>query len=300
MKTLKLLLIASRAKTLLVSLAPFILGTTFAYNVNRSINFPLAIFTLLLFVTLQIFANYSNDYLDYINGKDTEKRKGPIRITQSGLLSINSVQNILIILLLLILVLAFIVIYFSYQKGYFILFFILFSISLAWLYTGGPLPLGYIGFGELLVFLSFGPLGVFSSYYIQLFSLSPNFEVLIISISCGFIASSVLVVNNLRDKSSDKYTRKNTLCVLFGKSFSQMEYIIFLLGGCLISFMLIIENHSNYLLIFSLIYSLLEALKLSSSIFLVKTSQQYSYLLGKTSQFLLLYSCLVGTSLIIN
>nr|WDA98793.1 menaquinone biosynthesis protein [Sciadococcus taiwanensis] len=300
MSNLESLLIGARPKTLLISLAPFILGTSLAYNVNRYVNIALAMFTLLLFVVLQIFANYSNDYLDYINGKDTLKRRGPLRITQSGLLSIKSIQNFLILLLWLVVFLACIVGHLSHQNELFILFFIIFSLAFGWLYTGGPLHLGYRGFGELMVFLSFGPLGVFTSYYLQLANLLPNFEVLISSISCGLIASSVLVVNNLRDKASDKYTKKNTLCVLLGKSFCQIEYVSILLGGCLISFILLIKNQSNFILLYFLICLFVNALRLSRFIFLVKTSTQYNWLLAKTSQFLLLYSCLISLSLIIK
>nr|WDA99013.1 menaquinone biosynthesis protein [Gronococcus sybilensis] len=296
MNTIKLLFVGTRPKTLLICVSPFILGSAFAFNVNRYINIPLNVLTLTLFLSLQIFANYSNDYFDYINGKDSEKREGPLKITHSNKLPFYTMQHILMLLVWFILILTLIIIHFSQQNELLLLTTTVLAILSAWLYTGGPLPLGYIGLGEILVFVSFGPLSVLTSYYIQIENSYLNLETLVVSISCGLIAASILVINNIRDKVSDRITQKNTSSVLFGKSFGQIEYVTTLLSGCLSSFILITKDSHNLPLLASLCAILIRAFKLSRSVFLTSNADDYNSLLANTSQFLLMYSCLIGFS----
>nr|WDB00524.1 menaquinone biosynthesis protein [Cavernulicola chilensis] len=294
MRTLKYLILASRPKTLRICLAPFILGTAFAYKISLHIDVLLSVVTLVLFFLMQIFANYCNDYYDYVNGIDTLRRQGPMRVSQAGLINPDNIQNILKLLIFGIIILALIVIFLSRQNKLFISLVILLGTLVAWLYTGGPVPLGYVGLGELSVFVSFGPLAVLTSYYIQLTYLDFNAEVLTTSISCGLISASILVVNNTRDRVSDKIAKKNTISVLYGKSFSQIEYVILMIGGLLISSILLLGNIRKEILAYVLIQLLFKAMKYSASIFEIQSANGYNNLLEKTSELLLQYSILVA------
>ena len=98
------------------------------------------------------------------------------------------------------------------------------SFLFAFLYTGGPKPLGYIGLGEIFVFIYFGLFAVIGSYYLQTGYLFTK-EALFLGSAIGCINVILLAVNNLRDYKTDKVSRKNTLVVIYGKQFGKIEIL---------------------------------------------------------------------------
>ena len=178
-------------------------------------------FTLALIFSLfiQIGANYANDYFDFIKGVDTVSRIGPARATASGWIAPSDMKCattfVFLLAFLAAIPLMFRVGFWSFPiTGLCVLFGIL--------YTGGPKPLGYMGMGELLVLIFFGPVACCGSYYLQTFSLS--FPVFIASLAPGLLSTSALVANNLRDWSGDEKAGKRTLIVRFGQNFGKWEY----------------------------------------------------------------------------
>ena len=103
------------------------------------------------------------------------------------------------------------------------------SIAAGVLYTGGPRPYGYAGLGEVFVFLFFGLVAVNGSYYVQVEQLDAL--PLGLSISVGFLATAILVVNNVRDLETDRRAGKMTLAVRMGRSNAVALYRMLVLGA---------------------------------------------------------------------
>ena len=218
-------LIGARIKTLPAAISPVLIGTSYAEKITW-INAALALIVALF---LQIAVNYANDYSDGIKGTD-QNRIGPIRLVASGLASAVAVRNAAYISFL-IAAIAGSILSFNTSMWLFIIGGI--SILAAWGYTGGKKPYGYIGFGELSVFVFFGLVATIGSYYIQ--SEELNWQIFLLSIPVGCLSCAVLVINNLRDLSNDKLVGKRTLAVLLGDKKTRNFYIVLLVISQLVS-----------------------------------------------------------------
>lgn len=218
-------LIGARIKTLPAAISPVLIGTSYAEHITW-INAALALIVALF---LQIAVNYANDYSDGIKGTD-QNRIGPIRLVASGLASAVAVRNAAYISFL-IAAIAGSILSFNISMWLFIIGGI--SILAAWGYTGGKKPYGYIGFGELSVFVFFGLVATIGSYYIQ--SEELNWQIFLLSIPVGCLSCAVLVINNLRDLSNDKLVGKRTLAVLLGDKKTRNFYIVLLVISQLVS-----------------------------------------------------------------
>jgi 1,4-dihydroxy-2-naphthoate octaprenyltransferase len=218
-------LIGARIKTLPAAISPVLIGTSYAEQITW-INAALALIVALF---LQIAVNYANDYSDGIKGTD-QNRIGPIRLVASGLASAVAVRNAAYVSFL-IAAIAGSILSFNTSMWLFIIGGI--SILAAWGYTGGKKPYGYIGFGELSVFVFFGLVATIGSYYIQ--SEELNWQIFLLSIPVGCLSCAVLVINNLRDLSNDKLVGKRTLAVLLGDKKTRNFYIVLLVISQLVS-----------------------------------------------------------------
>ena len=218
-------LIGARIKTLPAAISPVLIGTSYAEQITW-INAALALIVALF---LQIAVNYANDYSDGIKGTD-QNRIGPIRLVASGLASAVAVRNAAYISFL-IAAIAGSILSFNISMWLFIIGGI--SILAARGYTGGKKPYGYIGFGELSVFVFFGLVATIGSYYIQ--SEELNWQIFLLSIPVGCLSCAVLVINNLRDLSNDKLVGKRTLAVLLGDKKTRNFYIVLLVISQLVS-----------------------------------------------------------------
>lgn len=224
-------LLAARPRTLPAAAAPVIVGSAIAYadGVFRLLPALGALGGALL---LQIGANLANDVFDYQKGADTPGRLGPVRVTQSGMLPPGTVKAGMWITFALA---ALIGLYLAWVSGWPVIAIGLASIVAAILYTGGPLPYGYRGLGEIFVFLFFGVAAVMGTYYVQAvrFSLSA----FIGSVPVGLLIVAILAVNNLRDIHTDRVSGKNTLAVRLGVVGARQEYLLLLLLAYLVTFL---------------------------------------------------------------
>jgi len=218
-------IVGARVKTLPAAVAPVLIGTFYAEKINWSNAF----LALVVSLFLQIAVNYANDYSDGIKGTD-QNRIGPIRLVASGLASAIAVRNAAYVSFL-IAAIAGSILSFNTSMWLFIIGGI--SILAAWGYTGGKKPYGYIGFGELSVFVFFGLVATIGSYYIQ--SEELNWQIFLLSIPVGCLSCAVLVINNLRDLSNDKLVGKRTLAVLLGDKKTRNFYIVLLVISQLVS-----------------------------------------------------------------
>lgn len=196
-----------RPKTLFLVLSSVILGLSLA-KFDGYFDPFIATCTLACAILLQIGANIANDYYDGIEGID-DKRIGPLRVTASKLLPAHQVKKIFMLTLLL----AFLVGIPLIMHGGQIIFLIgILSLAIAYGYAGGPFPLSHLPFGEALAFIFFGPIAVIFTYYLQAEQFSSL--VLIASLGPGFLAASVMGINNYRDRDSDQEKDKLTLATL--------------------------------------------------------------------------------------
>lgn len=218
-------LIGARIKTLPAAISPVLIGTSYAEQITW-INAALALIVALF---LQIAVNYANDYSDGIKGTD-QNRIGPIRLVASGLASAVAVRNAAYISFLIAAIAGSIL---SFKTSMWLFIIGGISILAAWGYTGGKKPYGYIGFGELSVFVFFGLVATIGSYYIQ--SEELNWQIFLLSIPVGCLSCAVLVINNLRDLSNDKLVGKRTLAVLLGDKKTRNFYIVLLVISQLVS-----------------------------------------------------------------
>lgn len=226
-------ILASRPKTLPAAAAPVILAGAIAYY-EHVFNWQITLAALGAAICLQIGANLANDVYDFYRGADNETRLGPVRVTQAGMLSPRAVITGMWIAFGLASLLGAVLIF---NAGWPILIVGLFAILAAIAYTGGPMPYGYLGLGDLFVFLFFGFAAVCGTYYAQALSISP----LAVwgSVSMGSLATAILVVNNLRDIETDRVAGKITLAVRYGRSFALVEYGILLLLAYIVPLVLV-------------------------------------------------------------
>lgn len=216
-------LLASRPKTLPAAIVPVVIGTAMAFDAG-GLHWPSAVACLVGALLIQIGTNFANDYSDFVKGTDTAERVGPTRAVQAGLIRPESMRRAMIVTFALVLIPG---AYILYRGGWPYLIIGLTAIASGYLYTGGPLPLGYLGLGDLFVLIFFGPVAVGGTYYVQTFELP--MEVVIAGLAPGLFSVAILTVNNLRDAETDRRTGKKTLAVRFGRSFARVEYIATLL-----------------------------------------------------------------------
>src|SRR3989338_3083227 len=190
---IKVWLMAFRPKTLSASIAPVFIGTAMAFG-DGVYHLPTALVCLLAALTIQNGTNIANDYYDFKKGADTKERIGPIRVTQAGLIPPETVKGAFIVSFAIAVFLSILLIY---RGGWPIAVIGALAILSGILYTAGPLPLGYIGLGDVLVFVFFGPVAVAGTYYVQSFEM--NAAVILAGLGLGLISVAILTVNNLRD-----------------------------------------------------------------------------------------------------
>lgn len=219
---------AMRPKTLIATLCPVIIGGLLAFK-DGYFSFLLFLPTLISATCIQIGSNFANDYLDAKNGKDTPYRLGPSRMTSKGLVTEKTMKKATFIVFFLALVSG---IPLMIHAGAPIVIIGVLSLFFGYIYTGGPYPLAYNGWGEVFVFLFFGPVATIGTYYVQ--HLTYSVEATLYGMSIGCLSIALLSVNNLRDREEDALTKKNTLAVRFGDTFARFEYLAACTGAFLL------------------------------------------------------------------
>ena len=211
-------ILGARVKTLPAAIAPVIVGTSLA----DQINFINALLALIVSLSLQIAVNYANDYSDGVRGTDSN-RIGPTRLVASELATASSVKNASFISFFIAIIAGTVL---ALNTSVWLIAVGFISILAAWGYTGGKKPYGYLGFGELAVFIFFGVVATVGSYYVQVEQIS--ISALILSIPMGSLSCAILVINNLRDLNQDKLVSKRTLAVKLGDANTRIFYLLLL------------------------------------------------------------------------
>jgi 1,4-dihydroxy-2-naphthoate octaprenyltransferase len=181
---------------------------------------------------LQVLSNFANDYGDFVKGTDNENRVGPQRAMQSGVISVPQMKRALWICAGLSLLSGTGLLLYALDSWVeWMIFFLmgLFSMAAAVMYTVGKKAYGYNGLGDLMVFIFFGLVGVFGSYYLQ--SGTVEWTVFLPAASVGLFSAGVLNMNNLRDIDNDRNSGKNTLAVMLGQANTKRYQAFLIMAG---------------------------------------------------------------------
>jgi len=212
-------LAGARPRTLPAAIAPVLVGSAVAVSVGR---FALleALLALVVSLALQVGVNYANDYSDGIRGTDAE-RVGPLRLVGSGLARAGAVKAAAWSCFALAALAGLALVVLSAQ--WWLVGVGAACIAAAWYYTGGKRPYGYLGLGELFVFVFFGLVAVCGTALVQVGRVP--LAALLGGVGVGALACALLVVNNLRDIDGDRRVGKRTLATRMGPTASRRFYL---------------------------------------------------------------------------
>ncbi len=224
MTTAKLWYQGARPKTLGAALSPVLVGTS-AGMLDGPINWPRAAAAGIVALSLQVGVNFANDYSDGVRGTDAQRR-GPVRLTATGLASPGAVRNAAILSFAVAAIVGGVL---SIVVNPWLLLVGVAAIGAAVTYTGGPKPYGYIGLGEVMVLIFFGFVATVGSAYVQHASL-PGVA-WVAALAAGLPACGILLANNVRDVDTDRVTGKRTLAVRMGAARARGLYVACIAGA---------------------------------------------------------------------
>jgi 1,4-dihydroxy-2-naphthoate octaprenyltransferase len=222
--TAKLWYQGARPKTLGAALSPVLVGTS-AGMLEGPINWPRAAGAGVVALALQVGVNFANDYSDGVRGTDAQRR-GPIRLTATGLASPGAVRNAAVLAFGVAAVVGGVL---SIVVNPWLLLVGVAAIAAAVTYTGGPKPYGYIGLGEVMVLIFFGFVATVGSAYVQHASL-PGVA-WVAALAAGLPACGILLANNVRDVDTDRVTGKRTVAVRIGAPRARGLYVACIAGA---------------------------------------------------------------------
>lgn len=215
---------AARLRTLPLSISGIIMGSFIAMwrLQNEGKEWDWRIFALALLVTLlyQILSNYANDYGDGVKGTDKlRNNEAEQRAIASGKITAGQMKNAVILFSALSLIATVALLYLAFFPDFMKEFWIFIGLGIACIlaaigYTVGKKPYGYLGLGDLMVFIFFGLVSVCGSYF--LFTKSFEWDVLIPAAAVGLMSAAVLNLNNMRDIESDRLSGKKSLALRLG------------------------------------------------------------------------------------
>jgi 1,4-dihydroxy-2-naphthoate octaprenyltransferase len=203
---------AVRPATLAASVAPVLAGTAISVHEGGP-RLGAGLLSLLVGVAMQLGVNFANDYSDFVRGADNARRIGPLRAASSGVVQPDHVR---VAAIAAFGVAAAAGLALSLITDWRLLVVGVACLLAGWLYTGGPRPYGYVGLGEVFVFLFFGLVATVGTVYVETLRVTPL--AVLMGCASGFLASAMLVLNNLRDIDTDAAAGKRTLATRIGRS----------------------------------------------------------------------------------
>jgi 1,4-dihydroxy-2-naphthoate octaprenyltransferase len=211
-------LIGARPRTLPAAVVPVALGAAAAVGEHHPVWWR-ALLALVVSLALQVGVNYANDYSDGVRGTD-EVRVGPTRLVAGGLASAKAVKGAAFMAFGVAAVAGLVL---AAATSWWLLAVGAAAILAAWFYTGGPKPYGYLGLGEVFVFVFFGLVATVGSTYAVCQRITA--VAWLASLAAGCLACALLVVNNLRDIPTDRSVGKKTLAVRLGDAATRRFYV---------------------------------------------------------------------------
>jgi 1,4-dihydroxy-2-naphthoate octaprenyltransferase len=229
---------AVRPATLAASVAPVLTGTAIAVH-DGGARWAAGIGALVVALGIQLGVNFANDYSDFVRGADAN-RVGPVRAASSGVVPPDRVRwaataafgvaamagvalSLAIDLRLLLVGAA--------------------CLLAGWLYTGGPRPYGYLGLGEVFVFIFFGLVATTGTVYLE----TSRITGLSVLLGCamGFLATAILVLNNLRDIDTDAAVGKRTLATRIGRARTRILLVVLVGAAFAVPVVVVVTNRAG-------------------------------------------------------
>jgi len=285
-------ILASRPKTLTVSVSPVLIGGAMAYG-DKLFYLPAFLAALFGALCIQIGTNFANDYFDFKKGADTKDRLGPKRVMQAGLISEKSMRfGIIFIFFLAICFGVFLVA----RAGWPIILIGLSGILFGVCYTYGRYALAYTGLADIITLIYFGPIAVAGTYYVQ--ALEVSWLCVLAGLAPGFLSVALISINNLRDREEDLKSNKKTLSVRFGAKFSKLEFGLSILVAGLIPIILFYftKAHSSSLLASVVI---LTAYRLPIIVWENENPAELNNVLAAVGKLTLVYGCIFSVGWLI-
>jgi 1,4-dihydroxy-2-naphthoate polyprenyltransferase len=281
-------LLASRPATLPAAAVPVFVGVGAAISEGATLRPLVFAVTLVCALLIQIGTNFANDYSDFHRGADHEGRLGPVRVTQSGLITQAGVRRGVFIAFGAAVLLG---LWLAWIGGWPIILIGVLSILSGLAYTGGPFPFGYYGFGDLFVFVFFGLIAVTGTAFLQTGAWSQL--ALVLSVPVGLLVTNILVVNNLRDLPTDRAANKRTLAVRLGDKATRLQYALFIVVSYAIPLVLAITEVSHRWLMLTWV-TLPLGITLTRTVLGGLAGRDLNPILKKTGQLLLLFGVLLA------
>lgn len=301
MATTKSWIKAARLRTLPLALSGILAGSGLAwfYGAFSGLVSALAIVTAIL---LQVFSNFANDYGDFQKGTDNRHRVGPVRTMQGGEINKTEMKRGMFIIGILSLLLGVWLVYegtWNQSKIAFAAFigFGILSLLAAYFYTAGKKSYGYIGLGDLSVFLFFGLLPVLGTFYLN----AARLETLSIlpALSLGFFGTGVLNLNNMRDIENDRRSGKITMASRMGENLSRLYHTgLIVFGWMTVIIFTAFEQRSfwQWLFVFSLPLFIRDLVQIAR----IREARQLDPFLKRLSLSTLLFTLLFCAGLILS
>ena len=228
---------AARLRTLPLSMSGIIMGSFIARwrILENGGTWDWKIFAMAILVTLlyQILSNFANDYGDGIKGTDKLRgNEAEQRAVASGKISANQMRNAVILFAILSLIATVTLLYLAFYPDFMKEFWTFVGLGIACIlaaigYTVGKKPYGYLGLGDIFVFVFFGLVSVCGSYF--LFTKTFDWDILIPATAVGMLSTAVLNLNNMRDIESDELSGKKTLALRLGFKYAMVYEIVLLM-----------------------------------------------------------------------
>lgn len=293
--SLRAWLLAARPKTLTGAIIPILLGSALAFSDGQFKAAP-ALLCALFACGMQIAANFINDLFDFLKGSDREDRLGPQRACAEGWITIPAMKRGIAVSLLLSCLAGLAALLTVWEAlpygGWELVLTGATCVLFAFLYTT---KLSYLGWGDALVLVFFGLMPVCGTYYVQAYTL--NADVAVLSLACGLVIDTLLMVNNYRDREQDAVSGKRTLVVRFGRPFGEYLYLGLGIAATLLCFFVFA---GRMLLIpfigVSCIYLCLHILTWRKMV-RIRSGKELNGILGETSRNMLLFGVLLAAVL---
>lgn len=294
--SLKAWFLAARPKTLTGAMVPVMIGIAAAIALHGcKVRIVPAVLCLLFAFIMQIDANFINDYFDFMKGTDDEKRLGPKRACAQGWITAPMMRRGIMYTTLLACIIGLPLVYYG---GWEMIMVGLACVVFCFLYT---ISFSYIGLGDVLVLVFFGFIPVCLTYWLVAppsALLSIKFSIVLLSIACGFVIDTLLIVNNYRDIDNDRRTGKQTLIVRIGARGGRWLY--FAIGFVAIVVNMIATYNNGYLAMLLPILYLPLHIKATLEMWRISKGAELNKVLGMTARNMLIYGILVSAGLVLS
>lgn len=285
-------LLAARPKTLAGAATPVLIGCALAFS-DGGFRWVPALLCFLFAFLMQIDANFINDLFDYTKGSDRKDRLGPERACAQGWITPRAMKRGIVLTTAAACLSGLCLLFYGGPE---LIAVGALCVLFAFLYTAGPYPLAYHGWGDLLVIVFFGFVPVGCTYYVMCHTW--NTPVTIASLACGLTIDTLLMVNNYRDREQDALSGKRTLVVRFGAGVGRKLYFMLGVAAALLCLSLLTYGRT-WAALLPLIYLIPHFMSWRRMVRIDK-GRELNLILGETSRNILLFGALLSLGLILS